>query len=437
MSANLRKMSYFEGFFLSLMVGWGETYLPAFGFAQGMSDVQLGLLATLPLIAGATLQLVTPRAIHHRWTHKEWIIGAGVVQSLLFALLGGGALSGQFNFLTLFVLSSLYWGGTQATSSAWNFWMGNLISAEQSAEFFAKRLRFMQLGILVGIVTGGLTLEWARKNIGVEYAFAALFFFASLSRIISVSILWRQPYIEKWLEFRRQPRFRVRDTFKKMLEGQGQRKFFTFLFLFNTAVYISAPFVTPFMLSQMKLNYDRYMLALAALLIPKVLFMPFTHRMIEKIGVRRTFVYSAIALSPMPAVWVWISGMPAVIILQALSGMAWAGFEVSLLVIFFKNLKLEEKTQVLTLYNLFNATSVIAGGLIGAKLLKIFEPNLVGYGIVFMSAAGLRLLCLWPFLRHFHGMPKAAPIVLESWGIHEMGVATTVANPGPTVTPKV
>ncbi|MGE3760525.1 MAG: MFS transporter, partial [Pseudobdellovibrionaceae bacterium] len=270
----------------------------------------------------------------------------------------------------------------------------------------------------------------------VEYAFAGVFFMAAFSRLASVLVLRKHPYVEGWLSFRSQPRFRLRDSLVDMLRGQKQRKFFAFLFLFNIAVYISGPFVTPFLLAQLHLTYDKYMWALAALLTSKVMVMPLVNRSIEKFGVSRTFAFSALALSPMPAAWVWLDSYYQVLILQAMSGAAWAGFEVSLMVIFFKNLRLEQKTQILTAYNLFNATAIIIGGLIGAKLLKLNGPNIVGYGVVFMSAAGLRLLCLWPFIRHLHKMPRTAPLVLQSWGIQEMGVGSSVSNPGAVSVPE-
>lgn len=412
------------------MMGWGEVYLPAFSYSQGLSEIQMGLLVTLPLIAGACLQLITPRMTHEKFTHKEWVVGVGVMHALLFFTLGVGALFFQFGFLTLFITSSLYWAGTQAHQSAWNFWMGHMIPEDEGPGFFSKRLRFMQVGILLGLVTGGLTLEWARQVEHVNYAFAFLFIMAGGSRLVSVLLLSKQPFLPDWLRFRAEPRFRLRDTFMMMARDANIKKFFIFLFLFNSAVYISAPFVTPFFLARLKLSYDSYMLALAALLVPKILFLPVAQRLIEKIGVRRVFVYSAIGLSPLPAFWMWIDSLSAILVLQALSGIAWAGFEVALMVIFFKNLRQEEKTQMLTLYNLFNSSAVILGGTIGAKLLKIFGPEYGGYGVVFVTASCLRLVCLWPFLKHFHRMPKAAPQVLQSWGINEMGAGSVVVSPG-------
>src|ERR1700677_4597952 len=54
-----------DGVTFSLMVGLGETYLPAFVLALGLGDVAAGLITTVPLAAGAVLQLVSPAGV--RW----------------------------------------------------------------------------------------------------------------------------------------------------------------------------------------------------------------------------------------------------------------------------------------------------------------------------------------------------------------------------------
>src|ERR1700728_585759 len=52
-----------DGISFSLMVGMGETYLPAFVLALGMGQVASGLIGTIPLLVGAILQLVSPLAV--------------------------------------------------------------------------------------------------------------------------------------------------------------------------------------------------------------------------------------------------------------------------------------------------------------------------------------------------------------------------------------
>src|SRR5215510_3075952 len=49
----------------SVMVGIGETYFAAFALALGTGETFAGLVATLPMLAGAALQLATPFCLKH------------------------------------------------------------------------------------------------------------------------------------------------------------------------------------------------------------------------------------------------------------------------------------------------------------------------------------------------------------------------------------
>ena len=50
-----------DGIAFSAMVGLGETYVPAFALGAGLGEVVSGLVATVPMLAGACLQMVLRR----------------------------------------------------------------------------------------------------------------------------------------------------------------------------------------------------------------------------------------------------------------------------------------------------------------------------------------------------------------------------------------
>src|SRR6478609_5003082 len=58
----------------SLMVGLGETYFSAFALAIGTGQTFAGLLATLPQMAGALLQLASPWGVKKLGSHRRWIV---------------------------------------------------------------------------------------------------------------------------------------------------------------------------------------------------------------------------------------------------------------------------------------------------------------------------------------------------------------------------
>ncbi len=118
-----------DGASFSVMVGVGETYLPAFILAIGLGEVASGLVTTLPLLAGAMLQLVSPAAVRMLGSHRRWVVTCAVSQSLSFVPLIVASLLGHIHLLVAFAAAAVYWGAGLGTSPAWNTWVSTIIPA--------------------------------------------------------------------------------------------------------------------------------------------------------------------------------------------------------------------------------------------------------------------------------------------------------------------
>src|SRR5262245_18191005 len=117
------RASVADGAAFSVMVGVGETYLPAFVLALGIGEVAAGLVASLPQVAGAILQLASPRAVHFLGSHRRWVVLSAFIHSLSFVPLVVAALRGSIALPFIFLIASIYWGSGMATGPAWNTWM--------------------------------------------------------------------------------------------------------------------------------------------------------------------------------------------------------------------------------------------------------------------------------------------------------------------------
>src|SRR5688572_15582908 len=71
----------------SLMVGIGETYIVPFALAVGAGKTAGGLAATMPMLAGATLQLFTPLLVRRLGSHRLWVAGSVFLQAIALLLL--------------------------------------------------------------------------------------------------------------------------------------------------------------------------------------------------------------------------------------------------------------------------------------------------------------------------------------------------------------
>jgi hypothetical protein len=106
---------------------------------------------------------------------------------------------------------------------------------------------------------------------------------------------------------------------------------------------------------------------------------------------------AALGLSPLPAFFIWNQSFLWIQFIQVLSGASWAIFEVALALVFFGQVKQEHKIPTLTLFNFFNASSILLGSLVGGGLLRSFGENLEGYWALFSVGAGARVALVIAF----------------------------------------
>lgn len=377
------------------MVGVGETYLVPFALALGIAVERASLLATLPVLAGALIQLVTPRGVRWLGSYRRWVVTCAALQALCFVPLLVGALLGSIPFWALFAVGAAYWGSGMATGPAWNAWVGTIVPASLRARYFARRARWSQLALLVGIVAGGYGLELGKREDTVWLAFAALFALAGVARAISARFLASQseaPGLAERLEAIHP--IAVLDA----LRGSGAAALLAWLLAMQVVVNVASPFFAPYMLGPLALSYDGFMLLTAASFLSRVAVLPLLGRLAEHGRSDRVLRLGALGIVPLPALWLVSNDFTYLLVLQAFAGCAWAAVELATLLGFFEGLAQETRTSVLALYNLASAAAIALGSLLGAALFASLDGGATAYAALFAVSSVLRAATL-PLLR--------------------------------------
>jgi MFS family permease len=384
-----------DGVSFSVMVGLGETYLAAFVLAAGLGDVAAGLVTTIPLLAGAILQLTTPAGVRVLRSHRRWVVLCALLQAASFIPLIAGAVSGRVSLALVFCVAAAYWGFGMATSPAWNTWVGSLVPAHTRALFFARRTRWAQAALFAALLSAGAWLDRTHDPDGSLAPFAWLFALAALARLVSAGFLASQ---SETLPLPEDHRSVSIVAFLGRLRRRGEGTLLAHLLAVQLAVYVAAPFFVPYMLSTLALSYRVYTLLIAAAFAGRVLALPALGRIAQRYGARRLLVLSACGITPLPALWLMSSEPLYLGALQVGSGVAWAGFELATLMLFFEHIDARERTGVLTCFNLANAVALAAGSLIGAALFQSSGGGMTSYVVVLLVSSCARVLTL-PLLR--------------------------------------
>ncbi len=398
-----------DGIAFSVMVGLGETYVPAFAVAAGLGELAAGLVATLPMVVGAICQLVTPTGVRRLGSHKRWVVTCARLQAASFIPLAFCALSGRASTLAVFAAVSLYWAFGMATTPAWNAWVGTLVPARARATFFARRAQLCHIALALALLAGGAVLDlgaaWARP----AGAFGLIFALAGAARLLSARHLARQratviPAAES-------PPARG-PLGLAALAGHGGAPL-AFLLGMNLAVNLAAPFFTPYLLGHLKYSYAAYTTLIGASLLARIAMLPLLGRLAHRLGTRPLLVFGALGVVPLPTLWLVSDSFVYLLGLQVLSGCVWAAFELATLLTFFDGIDPAHRTRVLTSFNFVYALAVAAGSLFGSAVFRWVEADVAGagYAALFLCSAGLRVACL-PLLRSVGTVMPAQPVVV-------------------------
>jgi MFS family permease len=262
-------------------------------------------------------------------------------------------------------------------------------------------------------------------------AFVGIFIVGSLCRFLSAGFLSQQSEPSRG---RVEERSVSLGQLLARTRGDVGGRLVFYLLAVQTAVQISGPYFTPYMLSSERMSYFNYMLLIGVGFLGKVIALPRWGRVAQVAGARRLLWIGGTAIVPIAALWCfsdyfarWQMTLPVNLFVvtfqweisgkllylfgvQLLSGITWAAYELAMLLMFFEAIPRQDRTSVLTFYNFGNAMAMVVGGLIGAAILQLGHESHSAFLTLFAASSACRLLTLVFLYR----APNSAPVNLQA-----------------------
>ncbi len=394
-----------DGFSFSVMVGIAETYLPAFVLARGLGDLTAAMVATVPVLLGSVLQMFAPFLLQRLRSYRLFVVTTATIQACSMLMLMGMAFLKHLPAWAVFVPATLYWAAGLSTGPAWNLWAEQLVPQRIRSGFFARRSRLCQIGVLIGLVSGGLLLRWSVAHDLTVAVFAILFGAGALGRFISAAMLARQtevlhsanvkPATGEETRFEKiTAREKLFNVLRTMRHPGAAGRLVLFLMAVQTAVHISGPYFNPFMLKVLRLSWVDYMGLLSLGFIGKILSLPWAARFANRWGAERLLWVGSVGIVPISAMWFISQSIWFLACVQILSGLVWGCYELAMLLQFFRQIPAERRVAVLTVYNLGNSAAMVAGTFIGAFILNTLGRDHHAYVMVFVASGLFRFSAL-------------------------------------------
>jgi MFS family permease len=414
-----------DGTAYSVMVGVGELYLPAFALALSMGEVVSGLIATVPALAGASLQLLSAQGVRWVGSHKRWTVLMAGLQAAAFLPLIVAALLGTIPSWALLLAASIYWASGQSAGSAWSTFIGTIVPRPVRARFFGLRSRALQAGTLAGFLLAGAALglatQWrplrdiADPASALPY-FAIIFAIALICRALSTAMLIRQTErdpLPRGLRYV-SPLAMVR-RFHSQTAGHDGRLIF-YMLCVTFAANVSAPFMNPYFLELQGRSYIVYAGLVGTVLLGKVLALGLLGKIARRSGPIPLLIVGGIGVAPISILVLLSENIFYILLIQLFSGVVWACFELATWLLFLDHLPEEERTAIMSSYFFFNTLAMTVGSLLGGWILGAMGKDFNAYLWAFSLSTLLRfatVILLWKLLRVLRQEPPV-PVAPES-----------------------
>ncbi len=360
-----------DGMAYSIAAGGGETYFSAFALFCGATAPQVALLTTLPPLLGSLAQILSAW-LGNFVGRKRLILTGATLQA--FTWLPIIALPFWFPdqaVAILLALFALYHGAGNLVAPQWTSMMRDLVSERRRGRYFGHRTRLTTLTSFAALVLCGALLH-AFDTDGRTYAgYVAIFLIAYVARTVSV---YHLSFLHEPPNPTPAPDIHVSHWWSD-LKATGAVGFSRYFILMNTAVGISSPFFAVYMLRDLELSYLEFTAITGASVLVQFLTLSTWGRLADVYGNRLVLLSTSITLPVVPLLWLVSGDFWYLLLLQALSGLSWAGFSLGAGNLLFELVPRSRRAAYIAFHNVGTAAGVFGGAMLGAAAVAVLPPR--------------------------------------------------------------
>lgn len=384
-----------------------DNYLNPLALFMGASAQQIGFLVALPQLISSAALLYAVNVINWLGSRKRFLIAACTAQAAIVAVVP--LLLLRANPLDLFwlllLLAIVFKSAGNFIATAWGSLMSEYLPPEKIGHYMGFRFRVVGIVGLAGMTLAGFTLYKTKVSAPV-LGFFLVFLSAALCRFVSAKLMTLMadlPMIQKpgsdftfWMFIRR---FRSSNFVKFVLFVAG--------IMFSA--YISAPYISVFMLRDLKFDYLSYTAVCLASTIGSLVAFPIWGRHADMVGNAKPLKTASLLIPLIPILWMLDHHPAYLVCVEFFSGFVWGGFNLCATNFIYDAVTPEKRIRCIGYFNLFNGIAVFAGASLGGYLASKVPP-LFGYSLqtLFALSCVLRFASRFILSRHFREVRKTA-----------------------------
>jgi len=399
--------SLWDGIFCSCMLGMTTDYIVPYALTLKATAGQIGVLSASTGLTSSLVQLKSADLAEKLKSRKK-IINIFV---LLHTLMGIPIILIPYLFkeqavLFLIIFATLFTSFNAFAGPAWSSLMSDYVPMKIRGRYFAWRNRIFGIITICCSFLAGFILYLHRSNI--LRGFLIVLIIAFITRFISWYFLTRMH--ETPFKVKKEAYFTFFD-FIKGIKKSNFARFVIFVASLNFCVNLAAPYFAVLMLRDLKFNYLTYTILVTTVAIAQIITINRWGRHADKVGNIKVLKFTSLVVASIPLWWIINQSPVYLVLIQALSGFAWAGFNLCATNFIYDAVTPEKRTRCIAYFNVCTGFALCSGALLGGYLINIL-PRVFGFRILclFLISGILRLLVMFFFSRRIEEVRPAQAI---------------------------
>jgi len=404
------KYSILDGFFYSMMVGFGESFLGAFAVFLKATNGQIGLIGSLPQALGSLSQLLSRRVMRLLNSRKKIVLFGALISALMYIPITLAFFLGKASVPLLLLFVCVYWISTTIIGPAWSSWMGDIVNKNERGTYFGRRNKIAGFATFFSFIAAGYLLQqFGGSEIHQYIGYVIIFAIAMASRIlsfISLSLQYEPAYHDDPDAY-----FSFIDFIKKApFNNYGM--FVLYSAFMNFGVFISTAFFTAYILRDIRFSYLEYTLIQAAAILMKNLSMPIWGKAMDRFGARKVLTLAGFTMPLVPILCTLSRSFWYLVGVQLYSGLVWAAFDLAIFTFVFDVTTPQKRASCVAYFNVLNGAAMLAGALIGGFILAHLPEGALGskFLVLFLIGGILRYMSSLIFLPKIREVRTVEPI---------------------------
>jgi len=384
------RYSIYDGAAYAVMDGMTASFLTPFAVALNASVNLIAALTYVPQLAGAFIQLFAARIVETIKDRRKIIVASSLINAILWIplLLIPYATPSQKYLLVLYV--AIMTVASQLSNPVWNSLMGDILPKYERGRFFGLRNKVIGATSFFAALAAGFILNTFSK-LNPFIGFSILFGAAFIARLFSAA--FRSMMSNPPADIEHAEKFSLLDFVKRM-DKTNYGHFVIYTAFFKFAVYIASPFFAVYMLRDLQFTYLQFTMIIAAELVASFIAMGIWGRLIDEKGTKSVLYVSGILTPLIPLLWLFSTNFYYLLAVELISGLSWAGFNLSSSNFIFDAVKPENRVRCIAYYKFFESIAMFAGALLGGFLIGKIPAwiFLSSIPFVFLISGVLRLV---------------------------------------------